>query len=204
MTRNFKAIVLLGLWLSGCAICIGVLMVYSNTPGQQGEVAQILAPDSEIQLDTQRPTLVMYAHPHCPCTEASVEELTRLQARLKGKFLTCVVFYVPEDGINEESWREDGMWDDVQRLTDTVVLADPGGKLAKQAGAEISGTVGLYAPDRRLLYFGGITPARGHAGDNVGTFAIQDYFNELAFDGRGAAYGCQIADEISVYDGGGL
>lgn len=203
MIKNRREILLIGLWLSGCSICMGVLMIYSNTPGQQGEAAQVLPQDSAIHLDTQRATLVMYAHPHCPCTAASVEELAKLQARLKGKFHTCVVFYVPVEEPNDGSWREDGLWDDVQRLTDTVVITDPGGKLSKQAGAEISGTVGLYAPDRRLLYFGGITPGRGHAGDNVGTLAIQDYFNEVAFNERGAAYGCQIADEICVSDGGG-
>lgn len=199
MMKKCREILLLLAWLSGCVVCIGVLLIYSNTPGEQGEGAEYLPQNSRIQLDEERATLVMYAHPHCPCTAASIEELARLQARLEGQFLTYIVFYVPENV--DLSWEEKGLWDRASALADTVVIADRGGALSKLAGAEISGTVGLYSPDGRVQYFGGITPSRGHEGDNVGTIAVVDYFNGGTIQQYGTVYGCQITNELSVFNG---
>jgi hypothetical protein len=53
-----------------------------------------------------------------------------------------------------------------------AVQADLKGLIGKKFGAETSGYVLLYNPAGQLLFSGGITGSRGHAGDNAGEDAI--------------------------------
>ena len=53
-----------------------------------------------------------------------------------------------------------------------LVLVDTGGRLARRFGAATSGEILLYSPARRLLFQGGITPGRAHAGDSPGSQAL--------------------------------
>jgi hypothetical protein len=52
------------------------------------------------------------------------------------------------------------------------VIRDQGGVEARRFDVEGSGHVLLYAPSGKLLFSGGITPSRGHEGDNAGRSAI--------------------------------
>jgi hypothetical protein len=57
-------------------------------------------------------------------------------------------------------------------MPDVHLIEDPGGCEAARFGAQTSGDVLLYGADARLLFRGGITPGRGHVGDNPGWDAI--------------------------------
>jgi hypothetical protein len=57
------------------------------------------------------------------------------------------------------------------------VLSDVDGVAASRLGAETSGHTFLFAADGRLLFSGGITESRGHAGDNAGESAIVSLLN---------------------------
>ena len=174
----------------GCVGAVALLAIYSQSPGEAGAAVPVLADDVAIDPDPARPTLVMFVHPRCPCTKASIEELARLQRRLKGRFATRVVFSVP-DGMAER-WHESMLWDQAGGLLDCERVTDFGGAVTRRAGAVTSGTVGLYGPDRRLLFWGGITPSRGHAGDNLGSDAIAGYFGHTAYADRTDVYGCPL------------
>ena len=52
-------------------------------------------------------------------------------------------------------------------LPGLTIWDDEGGALARRFGVRTSGHVLLYDSKGRLLYSGGITPARGHRGDNL-------------------------------------
>lgn len=181
---------LIGLWFLCCVGAVALLALYSQTPGEAGAAVPVLADPVAIDPDPNRPTLVMYLHPRCPCSSASVEELARLQRRLDGRFATRVVFSVPAD--LPEGWHESSLWARVGRLADCQRIVDPRGELTRRAGAATSGTVGLYAADGRLVFWGGITPSRGHAGDNLGSDAIAGYFNKQSHRPRADVFGCPL------------
>jgi hypothetical protein len=52
---------------------------------------------------------------------------------------------------------------------------DNGGEEAKRFGALTSGHFLLYRPSGELVFKGGITPSRGHRGDNAGLTAAVDW-----------------------------
>lgn len=122
--------------------------------------------------DAERFTLVLAAHPQCPCTRATLGELDRLLARCGTRVRAHVLFYTdPANGL-DDAWAHGDLWDAAARIPDVAVRTDPAGDLARALGCRTSGDVLLFAPDGRLAFAGGITPARGHAGDSAGSDAI--------------------------------
>jgi hypothetical protein len=136
----------------------------------------------------------MFAHPRCPCTRASVEELNRLLAQSNGRIDAHVLFFRPPN--YPADWSHTELRRTVESIPGITVQDDINDALARKFGAETSGYVLLYNPEGQLLFRGGITGSRGHAGDNAGESAIIS----LAL-GKGTAitqtpvYGCSLLIE---------
>jgi hypothetical protein len=106
------------------------------------------------------------AHPQCSCTLASLEELAEALARADARPRTYVLFLKP-DGFSN-GWEQTDSWRIAAALPAVTVVRDDTGREARRFGAATSGQTLLYDADGRLLFSGGITGARGHAGDNAG------------------------------------
>jgi hypothetical protein len=73
------------------------------------------------------------------------------------------------------------------------VHEDVDGATARLFGAETSGFVVLYDPRGKLLFKGGITSSRGHAGDNLGEDTIASLLaGQIARSTRTPVYGCSL------------
>jgi len=137
-----------------------------------------------------RPTLVMFAHPHCPCTRASVSELARLAAG-HPELSTRVLFLKPEDV--PDGWERTGLWRTVAGIPGAVPLRDDRGREAARFGAVTSGFTILYDADGKLLFSGGITASRGHEGDSFGRRRIASLLRTGSADRRDApVFGCAL------------
>ena len=75
---------------------------------------------------------------------------------------------------------------------DPTVFLTTGAIPTKHAGA-YGGEVVLYDHAGRLLFTGGITPARGHAGDNAGLSAVLNLINhDPSVGATTPVYGCSL------------
>jgi hypothetical protein len=165
-----KVVFLSGLWLA--AICFGsvALVRYESRPGEANEALRMWPAQSKLPLNENLPTLILFAHPKCPCTRATMGELSLLIARCSKKVATTVIFTKPAEV--DDNWVDTDLWRSAEAIPGVTVLRDDSGVEARQFGAVTSGEVMLYARDGKLLFHGGITDARGHAGDNEGRTAI--------------------------------
>ena len=78
------------------------------------------------------------------------------------------------------------------------VVLDPDGREARRFGVKGSGHVLLYEPSGDLVFSGGITPSRGHEGDNPGRSAVIDLINGgRAAVHRTPVFGCPLLDDPS-------
>jgi hypothetical protein len=141
------------------------------------------------------------AHPHCPCTRATIGELALLMTRLRNRATATVVFVRP-DGVPKK-WEETDLWYDAQQIPGVSVVNDPGGKEAALFGAEASGQTVLYDANGELQFSGGVTASRGHSGDNAGRSAIV----ELVTSGRAEqrqtpVYGCYLHNPVARAENG--
>lgn len=169
-SRTVWPIVSAVVWFMACLTGFSVLWSYSNTPGKPGLPPRVWPAGDRVQLDTSRPTLIMFVHPRCPCTASSMSQLERLQGRFPGAFATRFVLYEPAKAGAE--WRSTRLWTRAAAMPDAETIVDAGGLIARTCGADVSGLVGVYSPDGSPMFWGGLTIARGHEGDNPGTDAV--------------------------------
>ena len=163
------------LWLSGTGFGLSRLWVYESSPGEAARCRADWPACSPLPRPADRCTLVMFAHPRCPCTGASLAELQWVVTRARGRATAFVCFFAPEN--SPPNWEKTRLWDAAAALQGVSPRRDEGGRLARLFGARTSGQVFVYDPEGRLVYSGGITAARGHPGDNAGREAVLSLLN---------------------------
>src|SRR5437016_4114966 len=73
------------LWAISVGGGIVMLWRYASTPGLTATPPSSWPVESAIARTPGRATVVMMAHPHCPCTRASIAELAVLMSRLQDR-----------------------------------------------------------------------------------------------------------------------
>lgn len=183
-------------WIAAVAFGLRTLSHYENTPGRVGELPRTW-PATQIELAKNRPTLVMLAHPHCPCTAASVSELAQIMAGLQGRVAAYVLFVKPREAGTD--WEDTDLRRSVDAIPGVQAVIDRDGIEAQRFGAETSGHTLLFGADGRLLFSGGITASRGHAGDNAGESAIVALVNnQTPTLTRTLIFGCSLANRAKI------
>jgi hypothetical protein len=188
-----KALLLaLGLfWLAAATAGTLWLACYTNTPAKVGRPQVHWPESSHVPRDTLRPTLVMFLHPHCPCSRASVGELALLMAHCKDRVDVHVLFLRPVQMSPE--WAQTDLWREAARIPGVIVHQDDDGREARLFAAETSGDTALYDASGELQFHGGITSARGHSGDNAGRDGLQSLlFHGPARQSSTPVFGCSL------------
>jgi hypothetical protein len=171
LRRQPLAVLVATLWLAAVGAGVGALEAYSNRAGSSGAPPAWWPRESQIGLGLDRPTLVLIAHPRCPCTRATIGELEVLLAQSQGRLQTHVLFIQPPGMTND--WVQTDLWRQASQLPGVTVSRDIAGVEARRFHSHTSGHVLLYDRHGRLSFHGGITASRGHAGDNPGRSAIR-------------------------------
>ena len=184
------------LWLLVISIGLWMLWGYENTPGKAAEPPREWPADSKILPARDHATLVMLAHPHCPCTRATIGELASIMAHSQGRLTAYVLFLKPR-GFSEE-WEKSDLWQSAASIPGVTAVIDDEGAEANRFHAATSGQTVLYDAGGRLLFSGGITASRGHYGDNAGQSAIVSLVNSGATDlTETSVFGCPLFDPNS-------
>ena len=171
---RFILITACGTWMLMIGVGLALLWDYENSPGPTA-VAPIRWPaESRIHFATDRATLIMLTHPHCPCSRASIGELARLMAQAQGRVTAYVLFIKPAG--SPEDWENSDLWQSAASIPGVEVVVDDDIE-AGRFHAMTSGQTVLYDAGGRLLFSGGITGSRGHYGDNAGRSAIVSLLN---------------------------
>jgi hypothetical protein len=166
------------LWLAVVVTGFAGLAAYDNRPGTPAVAPGSWPAASALTRDRDRPTLVMLTHPRCTCSRASVAELAEVMARAIRPPKVYVVFIRP--GVFPAGWEQTDLWQSAARIPGAVVIRDDAGVEASRFGAATSGQTMLYDARGQLLFSGGITGARGHAGDNNGRASLLALLNHEA------------------------
>jgi hypothetical protein len=187
----------IGLWLLAIGAGFWWVLKYQNTNGPTGLTPEHWPAKTSLAHDPKRDTLVMFVHPQCPCTQASMEELNRLLAHAGDKVAAQILFFRP--GQFTEQWTHAALWHSASAIPGVTVADDADGTQAHLFGADTSGYVLLYDTDGQLLFKGGITGSRGHAGDNAGEAAIVALLNgQTASVKQTPVYGCSLSGKCEA------
>lgn len=179
------------IWLGAAAAGLGVLWRYDNMPGESASAPQRWPAATSLARATDRPTIVMLAHPHCTCTQASLGELAEAIAQAEVTPKTYVLFMAPSKF--ESGWENTELWRLAAALPGADVVRDDDGREARQFGAATSGQTLLYGADGVLAFSGGVTGARAHAGDNAGRQSLVALLNhQSARRSATSVFGCPL------------
>jgi hypothetical protein len=188
------------LWLVLVSAAMAMLAGYSSRPGAAGAAPPDWPGASAIPRASGLPTLIVFAHPRCPCTRATLGELARLMARCQGRLAARVEFLQPA-GLPED-WAVTDLWRTAEQIPGVTVARDLDGSEAKLFHAETSGAAVLYDVQGHRLFQGGLTFARGHEGDSDGTAGIASLVHGGACSVDSTpVYGCSIFDEKTGKEG---
>jgi hypothetical protein len=183
-------------WLSLVITGLWFLWGYENTPAAAAAAPSQWPSNSQIQPEKDHATLVVLAHPHCPCTRATIGELAAIMAHCQGR-LTAYVLFIKPEGVSDD-WEMTDLWKSASSIPGVTVLQDVDGREARLFHAASSGQTVLYDPQGRLLFSGGITGSRGHSGDNAGRSAIVSLVNaEIPDRTETYVFGCPLFDPQS-------
>jgi hypothetical protein len=180
------------LWIGASCGGLVMLTMYANSPGPSQQAPSQWPIDSSIRLSERGSTLILFAHPKCPCTRASLGELEKIVAHCQGSVTPWVVFFKPSG--SDASWDQTDLRDTAAAIPAVHIISDLDGIEARRFHATTSGQTILYNDQGELLFNGGITEARGHAGDNTGRAAVESYLTgAVPVCHQTPVFGCPIA-----------
>lgn len=180
------------------ALVAGCLMfgleLYEGKPGPKTPLASSWPGSKLTVAKPALPTLVMFCHPQCPCTRASLEQLDKLVSANQGKL--NVIFYFVQPVGEPDSWVKTDTWDHARRIPNSTAYVDRQGEQVHRFGVATSGETILYSPDGKELFRGGLTPSRGHEGGCKAVDALADYLIGKEMSLRSApVFGCPLLSE---------
>jgi hypothetical protein len=181
------AIAACALWTAALVSGFALVHVDMAAPGKSLPAPAAWPIDASLTLDAATPTILIFAHPKCPCTRATVRQLASLSPDLRAS-VTLVL-----SGPALRTYENQPLATLAHELLGASIALDPSGVDARRFGAQTSGHVVAYSPSGQLLFSGGITPGRGHEGPTDALAALAFALREGgACDDPSIVYGCPI------------
>ena len=185
--------VVTAIWLAAFASGTAVFLRFEFTPGDETRAPLSWPKDSELSLASNGMKLVLFAHPHCVCTRATLDELQVVLSRHSRPVSAEIVFVQLPDFTDAEM--RDESWEKAGRIPGLERRVDKGGVEARRFGALVSGYTVLYDSDGSLLFEGGITRSRGQVGANAGRDSVIGFLRDGHDETRRTpTFGCYLFD----------
>lgn len=183
-------ITVLAIWAVALIAGQYAMSSFGYTRGATGDVPAVWPEQSLLSRQSGLPTLLLFAHPRCPCTTASLEQLKSIQTDSKVPFNCRVIFLVPENAGHD--WTSSNIVCQAKAIPSVDVVMDHGEEI-RRFGVSTSGHVLLYSADGQLQFNGGITIARGHVGENAGTRSVVQHLKRQSTNlSQSPTFGCPL------------
>ncbi len=193
MTRLSKLAVVccLTLWAAGILFGTRYVNRYSNTPGESAPPVERWPTDTALHIALKEQTLLVAIHPQCPCSAASIAELSRVIAQSGQHPLIYALVYQPLG--RPSSWRDTPVVRAASDIPGLRIVVDPNGSDIARFHARTSGEVLLYDASGRLRFQGGVTARRGHPGESKGADVLAALLRgaDLSFT-QTSTFGCSL------------
>jgi len=185
------------------ALCVAggfiALWVHAAKQGSLGGPLSHWPVESKLPRHTELPTLVVFIHPECPCSRATLDHLRPLAEKADTSIV--LVTMTPPSG-ESTSPRGVGCHQQIESLAKAphvIRIDDVGGDEAKRFDVSTSGTCFLFTPDSRSVFQGGVTSGRGHRGANAGLRMMTDRIGDQSHSAAAhPVFGCSLETETTA------
>ncbi len=194
-TTTLEHLALIG-WAGLLVLGFGVIGLHARSPGDAGSAGAMWPAHTSLARRDGHPCVVLFMHPRCPCTRATLRQLERALAPAYTDIDLHVVVFDPtrRPGVDTQ-WPHTGLLDLARSLPGAHISLDPEGAETTRFGIRTSGHILVFDARGTLTFSGGITPARAHEGPASGLDALTH-----ALRGQAPAlttapvFGCPILD----------
>ncbi|MEZ5427123.1 MAG: hypothetical protein R2747_12710 [Pyrinomonadaceae bacterium] len=195
--KNFILAASVCVWM----IVIGVGFVwitdYSSRPSLPANISPHLPEGVFPEAVSDRPKILLFVHPKCVCSRATMSELARMVSDTEGLSEIKIFFYKPA-GQSEE-WVKTDLWEKARRIPG-VSIGTMNEDQINKFGVVTSGQVILYDGGGDLVFSGGITLGRGHEGKSKGREAIETFLRGGRPEIREmAVFGCSLTSTANTF-----
>lgn len=153
------------IWLLLIGFGFVVLLSYQTTEGEYLTAPQSWPAASTLQRCKTGNTVLLFLHPKCPCSIATLNKLEHLLSHHR-EALAYAIFVKPQG--TDSSWQKTGLTEQAKKITNLIMIDDSNQAEMSSFKAATSGLVLNYDSQGNLNFAGGITPGRGHEGDSQG------------------------------------
>lgn len=189
--RWASAACVIGAWAIGLALLWGLLLQHTYRPSATLQPTIDWPADSRLSAPAMVPRVVVFAHPFCPCTSATLHELDRLVFRIPEETSVTVVFNTC--GLETAAVEASPTVKLARKIENVATVFDPDGRETRAYGASISGEVFAFDRSAKRIFHGGITVGRGHEGGSIGAKRLFQLLNGKKSDSySGPVYGCAL------------
>lgn len=172
--------------LAGC----GAMFAYSIRPGV-ASAATVAPGDPAIAAASDRPSLVVFLHPFCPCSRATLANVAEIAKQVPGAPMTAV-FVEWDDEPRDSSFEQSELWKRAGAIAGLRRVHDRDGSVARKFGAQTSGQAFVVDASGALRFSGGLTVARGELGDNAGLRGALAALSSGTKSATTPVYGCPL------------
>jgi hypothetical protein len=158
----------IALWAAALLAILTLSLNYEFTPAPATSAPPEWPRESSL-VRGSGPTLLVFLHPCCPCSRATLNELEQVLTHLPPSGSAyCLVSPLRVD----KNFAHKPLVEMARQMTRLQVVIDSQGAESSRFGAQVSGRILLYDAAGQLQFTGGVTPSRGHSGANLGTQSL--------------------------------
>ncbi len=205
MTSRCRSILKIALPLASAgALAFGIaqLNTYMATPGSVATTPDAWPSDAPFAREASGWTFVLAAHPRCPCTRATADQLLRTMTRAGDDATLVVLSFTTPHRPHRPDQADPGVLSALAHLPNVRFVPDPEGALAARFGAVTSGHLVAFDPGGRTRFSGGVTPMRGMVGPATGLAVLEDLLSgRTPRTDSAAVYGCPLCPETGATAG---
>ena len=170
-------------------------MSYQTRAGTAAAAPNTWPAGADLKFDSKRINLILFAHPKCPCTRATLAELETVLTEQREKITATLCIFDPE-GVPAD-WADTRLVRDARTISGLNVVVDRNGTLAAKFGTVTSGQVIMFDRAGRKIFSGGITGTRGQAGENRGrNLVLALARGEICSAESTPVFGCALHDDL--------
>jgi hypothetical protein len=175
----------------GLALLWGWLLRHAYLPTATSQAITAWPAESRLSVPAEAWRVVLFAHPLCPCTRATLNELDRLTLHVPAETSFTVVFNT--NGLKPSDVEASPTLTFAQKMPSVTTVPDPDGQETDAFQATVSGEVFAFDPSGILVFHGGITPSRGHEGGSIGAKRLFQLLKGKTHQPyNGPVFGCRL------------
>ena len=184
----------LGLWLFILVAGISAFAKFAYTPGETAHAPKLWPALTRLKAPNQLPKLLVFVHPKCGCSEATLRNLEKILPDLVNKVQIKIVM---NDLGDPAMLQGSKAFAQASAFKNVDIVVDHGGYETAAFGVKTSGQAMLYDETGHLVFQGGLTPFRGHEGVSEGEISVVKWIQtrEMVWKDT-SVFGCAMKEKI--------